>query len=276
MLFPDNDYTFYITLIDKEFEGLIEGLSSLDEMEVFGSRIEIKATKADMFEFDRVILEDSPYYKIRFLTPAILTLPASTEKYGHERHVLFPHTFLIFHSLIRHWNLYAPRDLVFFDPYRLARYAYYNLMEVDYSIKPKTVIYDERRRFKDSDGSSSPYRFLPLPDPVLLFRSLARLWRRFSNLDIGIKGFMNWVEMGGVAIYGYPSGIRTYKAYDHQTDKWSIGFLGSVYYNMPDDIFEPKMAKVAEALLKFGEYSNVGGGRTAGLGMVRYRATKSD
>ena len=128
---------------------------------------------------------------------------------------------------------------------------------------------DASRRYKDKEVRS-PYRYLPLPDPVLLFRSLSRLWRRFSGLDVGLREFMDWIEMGGVAVYGYPSGIRTYKVYDGQTKRWCVGFLGEVQYSIPEDLFEPRMAKIAEALLRFGEYSNVGGGRTSGLGMVRY------
>lgn len=98
----------------------------------------------------------------------------------------------------------------------------------------------------------------------------------YSGLDLGLNGFIKWVEMGGVAVYGYPSGIRTYKAYDHQTGRWNIGFLGEVQYSIPRDMFEPEMTKVAESLLKFGEYSNVGGGRTSGLGVVGYKVVKAN
>ncbi len=146
ILFPGNVYSFYMTLTGKKYGDLLSDLSSSESLELFGSSFKLRGTSALVQGFDRVIIEDGEYYKIRFLTPTILTLPASMSKYGHERHLLFPHAFLIFYSLVRHWNLYAPRELMFFDPYRLASYAYYNFMEVDYSIRPKTVVYDGRRR----------------------------------------------------------------------------------------------------------------------------------
>ncbi|MEM1985321.1 MAG: CRISPR system precrRNA processing endoribonuclease RAMP protein Cas6 [Nitrososphaeria archaeon] len=119
--------------------------------------------------------------------------------------------------------------------------------------------------------SASPYRFLPLPDPVLFFKSIARIWRKFSNYNLNLQDFIEWLEIGGIAISGYPEGIRTHIVYEHPTTKkWSVGFTGTVHFSIVKDIYSPEKAKIADTLLKFAEYTNVGGGRTAGLGVIKY------
>ncbi|MEM4522625.1 MAG: CRISPR system precrRNA processing endoribonuclease RAMP protein Cas6 [Nitrososphaeria archaeon] len=123
----------------------------------------------------------------------------------------------------------------------------------------------------DKKVTVSPYRFLPLPDPVLLFKSIARIWRKFSNYNLNLQDFIEWLEIGGIAISGYPEGIRTHIVYEHPTTKkWSVGFTGTVHFSIVKDIYSPEKAKIADTLLKFAEYTNVGGGRTAGLGVIKY------
>lgn len=120
------------------------------------------------------------------------------------------------------------------------------------------------------------YRSLPLPDPVLMFRSLVRLWRAFSGTStkIPLNEFKEWVELGGVVLSGYPKAIKTYRVYEHPTsNKWVVGFVGEVHFSLPKDLYSEKYAKVIDALLKFGEYTNVGGGRSAGLGVIEYLKT---
>jgi len=117
------------------------------------------------------------------------------------------------------------------------------------------------------------YRSYPLPDPVLLFRSLLRLWRAFSSASTKIPAndFKEWVEVGGVALSGYPDSIRTIRVHEHPTtNKWVVGFVGEVHFSLPKDLYSEKYAKVVDTLLKFGEYTNVGGSRSAGLGVIKY------
>ena len=122
----------------------------------------------------------------------------------------------------------------------------------------------------------SPYRFVPLPDPILLFRSLIRTWREF--FDLGIKepeSFMSWVESGGVLLSGFPRGIRTRRVYEHpMTNKWAVGFTGTVYFSFSSKLFSEEMVRTAYSLLKFGEITGVGAGRTSGMG--RYRMNVKD
>ncbi len=149
-LYPGVDYYFEYTGIGKRAG--VEVLTKEHELELFGSRFTITGIEFKKVGFDSIRMPEAEYYKITFLTPVLLSLPYSREKYGHVRHMLFPHTFLMFHSLIRHWNIYAPRRLVYPDQNALARYAYYNLPEVDFQIKPRTAIYDEKKRPRGFTG----------------------------------------------------------------------------------------------------------------------------
>jgi len=119
------------------------------------------------------------------------------------------------------------------------------------------------------------YRYYPLPDPYLFFRSLARLWKKFVDVDIKYKEYIDWLLEGGIAIAGYTT-LKTHRVFEHPTiPKWNVGFTGTVYYNIPKDTYNEQMAKITHALLKFGEYSNVGGNRTAGFGVIKYRTKQN-
>jgi len=116
-----------------------------------------------------------------------------------------------------------------------------------------------------------PYRSVPLPDAGLMFRNLARLWRRFSGISFEYGDYASWIDKGGVALAGFPTGIRTVRVYEHpKSNKWVMGFIGGVRFSMPRDLFSEKFARFTDALMRFAEYSNVGGNRTAGFGVVKY------
>lgn len=117
----------------------------------------------------------------------------------------------------------------------------------------------------------SPYKFVPLPDPILLFRSLVRAWREFVGIGIDdLEGFMSWVEAGGVLLSGFPAGIFTRRIYEHpMTNKWAVGFVGNVNFSFSKKLSNDKMIEAASTLLRFGEIVGVGAGRTSGMG--RYR-----
>lgn len=114
-------------------------------------------------------------------------------------------------------------------------------------------------------------RFHPLPEPVLMMRSLTRIWRMFSDKPFSFSDYLSWVSSMGLSLAGYPGGIRTKRLYEHvTTKKFVVGFVGNVNFSIPEDLYVKKWAKITDALLRFAEYSNVGGGRTAGFGMVKY------
>lgn len=121
----------------------------------------------------------------------------------------------------------------------------------------------------DKSSRPSPFRLYPLPDPILLTRSILRVWRSFFGQTPCDKDFDEWLTAGGVAISGYPGGLKTYRLYEHpHSNKWVVGFVGTVHYSLPDDTYDEKHAKIMNGLLRFAEYTNVGAGKTAGFGMV--------
>ncbi len=110
------------------------------------------------------------------------------------------------------------------------------------------------------------YRFVPLPLPQLLFRSLARLYEAYvSCLPIEYR---EWLDKWGIAVSG--CNIRTEKVL-LKKGLWSVGFTGDVNFSIPDDTYDEKFVRITSKLLNFGEYSNVGGGRTSGMGMIRVK-----
>ncbi|MEM0456799.1 MAG: CRISPR system precrRNA processing endoribonuclease RAMP protein Cas6 [Nitrososphaerota archaeon] len=121
----------------------------------------------------------------------------------------------------------------------------------------------------DKSCRPSPFRLYPLPDPILLTRSILRVWRSFFGQPPCDNDFDEWLTVGGVAISGYPDGLKTYRLYEHpHSNKWVVGFVGTVHYSLPDDTYDEKYAKVISGLLKLAEYTNVGAGKTAGFGMI--------
>ena len=113
---------------------------------------------------------------------------------------------------------------------------------------------------------SNDYRFIPLPLPNLMFRSLARLYSAFIS-EIP-SDYRDWLDENGITVSGLK--IETEKVMLRK-GKWAVGFKGIVNFGFPDDTYREDYAKITAKLLNFGEYSNVGGGRTSGLGVMRIR-----
>ncbi|MEM2000608.1 MAG: CRISPR system precrRNA processing endoribonuclease RAMP protein Cas6 [Candidatus Caldarchaeum sp.] len=113
------------------------------------------------------------------------------------------------------------------------------------------------------------YRYVIVPDPYLFFRNLARLYRQFGYGNFRYKSFSEWLLEGGVALETY-SRLRAYKVYE-SNGRWSRGFVGRAVFSIPSDLYDGKMARISSSLLRFSFFSNVGGNRTAGFGVVSHR-----
>jgi len=114
----------------------------------------------------------------------------------------------------------------------------------------------------------SHYRFLPLPDPILMLRNLKRQWDQYVGLSLRAHRFSRWLEEGGVAISGV-SDIRTHRLLNRAKGRFFVGFTGRVRLSLPADVFGEDCAKAVNILLKIGEETQVGVNRTAGFGMYR-------
>ena len=113
--------------------------------------------------------------------------------------------------------------------------------------------------------------YIPLPYPNLIFKNLLRMFRKFSGLDdVPYDDIREYIENDNIIITKFPDGIRS-RAIKLSEDEKYIGFIGKVYYSLdgPKD-----MRRYIHMLLKYAEYSNIGVGRTAGLGWVETKVIK--
>lgn len=132
-----------------------------------------------------------------------------------------------------------------------------------------------------------PVRF-PMPD--IFFNNLARLWNDMNNdeLKIDRESFIEWIN-AHVYISGYR--MRSAKR-DIGKRKPVVGGLGNATYRVTEinrnyykHLLEELDRKYdiefvrenysnncewLDTLLKLGTYTNVGGNRTAGMGVIRY------
>ncbi|MCX8193669.1 MAG: CRISPR system precrRNA processing endoribonuclease RAMP protein Cas6 [Nitrososphaeria archaeon] len=118
----------------------------------------------------------------------------------------------------------------------------------------------------------SSYRYYPLPDPVLMFRNLARLWREYGGVTIHSKRFSRWLEEGGVAISGVED-IKTHRLIHRRRRAFVVGFTGKIRLSLPNDTFNEKYARIVYALLRLGEEVQIGVNRTAGFGLYKILKT---
>ncbi len=106
--------------------------------------------------------------------------------------------------------------------------------------------------------------FSLLPEPQRVMMNLLRVWKAFAEVsDEDYEGYREWVGKSiGITAYDLRTvslSVRGVKA--------KVGFTGSACYAIRSR--EEKYSKLTDALLTFAEYSNVGGGRTTGMGVVR-------
>jgi len=111
----------------------------------------------------------------------------------------------------------------------------------------------------------------PLPDPYSMIANLARLWDNFSKVPIESQSLLDWVDVGGFVLAGIPQGVKTMRFFEHPTTKkWQMGFVGSVRFSIPEELYDERKARLIDLLMKFGEIVNVGANRTAGFGVIDY------
>jgi len=118
-------------------------------------------------------------------------------------------------------------------------------------------------------GSSYHWMF---PDPVKVFTSLMRTWNQFSDARQFSKedyiAYKEWLtKKVGVAEYQLETrltGMRKKKA---------TGFTGWVTYELDK---ESPWNKTTCMLAKYAEYSNIGGNKTGGFGVVQFHERKKD
>lgn len=118
------------------------------------------------------------------------------------------------------------------------------------------------------DRPRSHYRYLPLPDPLLMLRNLKRQWEQYAGMTIKAKRFTRWLEEGGVVVSGV-DGLKTHRLVERRRGRFAVGFTGRVRLSLPKDTFREEEARIVNLLLRVGEETQVGVNRTAGFGMYK-------
>jgi len=108
-----------------------------------------------------------------------------------------------------------------------------------------------------------------LPDPVSLFSNLHNLYCAFSR-DKPPSSYRDWLSAYGLIVSEHA--IKTIRVYEHPKRGLFVrGFVGRVKFDFLKDVYDKEAARWTWILLRFAKYSNVGGGRTAGLGVVDFK-----
>ena len=105
------------------------------------------------------------------------------------------------------------------------------------------------------------------PEPVFLFPNLTKVWNQYAAEECQVDEgeFYRWVSQH-VSVSSYKLQTRPVKI-DRQVKVF--GCVGWTRYlnNDPANVYVSWM----DILLRFAEYVNVGGNRTAGCGVIKYR-----
>lgn len=105
-----------------------------------------------------------------------------------------------------------------------------------------------------------------LPIPELIFSNLTNLWNDTLKEQLRIEKdkFMNWVNHN---IFASSYKIRT-KIKEIGKDTPAVGCVGRVNFRIL--VENIPYTKLIDILCRFGQITNLGGGRTAGLGVIKY------
>lgn len=109
------------------------------------------------------------------------------------------------------------------------------------------------------------------PEPRTFLMNILRIWNAFSSFKLTgeeYSEYRKWCDKHfGVVRYE----LRTMPLV-YERSKAKFGFLGEVDYIVGKD---KKYSKFSHALISFARFSNVGGGRTAGMGVINSRILDS-
>ncbi|MEM4310218.1 MAG: CRISPR-associated endoribonuclease Cas6 [Candidatus Nitrosocaldus sp.] len=148
-LYKGKEYSFLITTIGHYMVTSI--INSTKEINLFDSIFSITSMEFTLTTFNNLMFNDDEFI-MRLLTPALLQLPKKWGDRKRDGNFLFPVPSLLLWSPAQHWNRYAPDDLKIESCKRLAVYSNFSMLEMDYNLRPTTVIYNEVSRPKGITG----------------------------------------------------------------------------------------------------------------------------
>ncbi|MER3489795.1 MAG: CRISPR-associated endoribonuclease Cas6 [Meiothermus sp.] len=104
----------------------------------------------------------------------------------------------------------------------------------------------------------NPY---PLPEPKLVFDSLAQRWNAFAPVQVPLEVQGAWERITVSRLQGHTQRIAP------NADERGVGFVGRVVYHLPKA--SPSEAQWLQALGRFAFYAGVGAKTSLGFGRVR-------
>lgn len=131
---PEAPYHFEFVYIGNFPEELIGSWS----LNILNTRVEVTTLYVKSYMFDKIGLARSDYYFVEFRTPTLLQIPSKDK--NRSIYYLFPEPFLIYFSLSRHWNKYAPKHLkvpIFQNPLEV----WSDFFITDILLEPVDVVY---------------------------------------------------------------------------------------------------------------------------------------
>ncbi|MCS7103066.1 MAG: CRISPR system precrRNA processing endoribonuclease RAMP protein Cas6 [Candidatus Korarchaeum sp.] len=110
--------------------------------------------------------------------------------------------------------------------------------------------------------------FVPMPVPARMLMSLMKIWNTFlGGMEDDRAEFQKWLESWGIVVSGL--NIRTVKVEDR--GRFFVGFKGWANFSTNDSYYDPEFLRRVDALMRLGEFTNVGGLRSKGFGVISYR-----
>jgi len=150
---PERQYSFTCSMIVGEDLPIHEviSLERSEVEEVFGAKAVLEQVKIDIKKFSSLGLGRPKGLRMDFTSPVLLQLP-SFRRFKRGRYVLFPLPSLIISSLVDHWNANCDSNMLIKRPAFLSMYANYLMMESAYSLRPVTIVYDEKKKVRGFMG----------------------------------------------------------------------------------------------------------------------------
>ncbi|RLE70590.1 MAG: CRISPR-associated endoribonuclease Cas6 [Thermoprotei archaeon] len=150
ILYADKRYRFTFSYILNNVDDIAFLKGFQDSVEIYGSRkIDLVLDRINVIDESMMDLglKYGDYVKMVFVTPTLLQLPKIRKMSKINRYMLFPIPSLIFYSLKRHWNTYA-EEKIRLETWR----TNYSLRVVNYSLRPRTVLYDKNTEIRGFIG----------------------------------------------------------------------------------------------------------------------------
>jgi len=122
--------------------------------------------------------------------------------------------------------------------------------------------------FFKAEGGVRGGVFIPMPIPARMLMNLMKTWNRFlGGMGEDKEEFRKWLESWGIVVSGLD--IKTVRI-DHEK-KFFVGFKGWANFSANESYYDNEFLRKVDALMRLGEFTNVGGLRSKGFGVISYK-----